>query len=627
MGPGGLDELHLVLVEDPRGRHGVGLLRGSQGHGDVLDDRRDAVGQQLALRLGVAQVPGRAARVADVGEGLAGPAQAGAVQRGVRGAVDDEPRDTRGGRRRALEVLRVVAHEALRDELQQHRVVALERGVHVHVVVQARDAVLGDEAGAAAGHAGLLQRLEHERRRRRLERRRHRLEVLAVLGGVLLAGEDVVEQVEQAVVREVRRVRLGDAREQAAAVRRVVEQHRLLDRRRRGELAALRAVLHGDGQAQLGRRRCGAVQRHATLHQRAEHGEEATSGAVDRRRVGAVGGHRAVAREQVGARDAHVVEREAPVVDAAQAALEAVVVPADPGQELHGLRVAHGHVEAVHAVVDAVRDQLREDRRRRGVHGRVAEELLPRRTERRVDLELLRRGVVRGRGGHRRDVRAVPDLRHREGAGHGQVHGRGQQAVLLLGRAQVQDRRGEQAPLDARLDLQRRVGHDELLEARQVGARRVPAAEALREREPHLVLLVLVREQAHLVEHALAVLRHRERLVLPEGRVGRAGAGVAAPLRPPAEQLLGQAGDVDARGRLGGGRSLRRRGTVGRRGHRFSCGCAGLEVSKGWEVPARSKGAASSWWRTPTGPVHSQSVTFSVSSSRVRRSVPPWSAP
>src|SRR5690606_41209545 len=61
----------------------------------------------------------------------------------------------------------------------------------------------------------ILQRVQRVPGRRRLERRRRRLEVLALGGRVLTAREDVVEQVEELIVREVHRVRLGDPREQA----------------------------------------------------------------------------------------------------------------------------------------------------------------------------------------------------------------------------------------------------------------------------------------------------------------------------------------------------------------------------------------------------------------------------
>lgn len=191
-------------------------------------------------------------------------------------------------------------------------------------------------------------------------------------------------------MREGRGVGGGDPRDQPALVALVVEQH-LLVGAARDELAALVAVGDRDLQRDLrgaGRR---AVERDAALHERAEHREEAAAGAGDLRRVGAVLGHVAVAVEEVGARHAHVVEVEPAVVDPVEAALEAVVLAADAGQERAG-RVAERHEEAVHAVVHALRNELREHGGRAAVDRGVAEVVLPRRAERGVQVELARRG-------------------------------------------------------------------------------------------------------------------------------------------------------------------------------------------------------------------------------------------
>ena len=95
---------------------------------------------------------------------------------------DDVPRHRAGIR--LGELLRVVGEQALGDELQQHVVVALERGVDVEVRPEADHAVLGEEPGAARRLARLLQGLERVPRGQRLERRGDRLEVLAVVVGV-----------------------------------------------------------------------------------------------------------------------------------------------------------------------------------------------------------------------------------------------------------------------------------------------------------------------------------------------------------------------------------------------------------------------------------------------------------
>ncbi|MDR6143925.1 hypothetical protein QE375_003479 [Microbacterium foliorum] len=131
--------------------------------------------------------------------------------------------------------------------------------------------------------------------------------------------------------------------------------------------------------------------------------KEATAGAVDRARVSAVDRDVAVLVEQVGAGDAYVVEAQTAVVDAVQSALEPVVLSSD-ARQVDAVIAAQRHVEAVHPVVDAVRDQLGEHRRRDAVQCGVAEVLLRRAAERRVDDELLRRGVVRRGRADRGDI-------------------------------------------------------------------------------------------------------------------------------------------------------------------------------------------------------------------------------
>ena len=84
------------------------------------------------------------------------------------------------------------------------------------------------------------------------------------------------------------------------------------------------------------------------------------------------------------------------VVDAVQAALEPVVFAADARQEL-AVRVTDRHVEAVHAVAYAVRDELRKHGRSDAVLGRIAEVFLPRTAERRVNDEFFGLGIVRRR--------------------------------------------------------------------------------------------------------------------------------------------------------------------------------------------------------------------------------------
>jgi hypothetical protein len=131
------------------------------------------------------------------------------------------------------------------------------------------------------------------------------------------------------------------------------------------------------------------------------------------------------------------VEVQAPVVDAVETSLEPVVLAADPGEE--GARlVPQRHIEAVHAVVDPVRDELREDGRGDAVQGRVAEVVLPRAAERRVDDELLGRGVVGRRRADGRDIRSVSRLGHGERAGDREAHDAREPLVVVLLGAELQ---------------------------------------------------------------------------------------------------------------------------------------------------------------------------------------------
>ena len=502
------------------------------------------------------------------------------------GLRDHEPRHRAGIR--VGELLREVGEQALRDELEQHVVVALERHVDVEVLAESDHAVLREEAGAAARLARLLQRLERVPGGQGLERGGDRLQVLAVVVGVGLAGEDRVELHEELVVGEDLRVRRRELRQQAALVALVVEQHLLVGVARGVELAALVAVRDGDRQrhGRSGGRR--AVERDAALHERAEHREEPAAGARDGARVRAVLGHRAVAVQQVLARNAHVREVQPAVVDAVEPALQAVVLAADPLEE-SALGVAERHVERVHAVVHALGDELGEHHGGGAVQRRVAEVVLPGAAERRVDHELLLRLVVRRGRADRRDIRAVSRLGHGERARDLQRHDVGQErAVVVLG-AEVQHRGAEEAPLHARLDLQARVGEHELLERGDVAAVVVVAAELLRERLVHGTLL---DEELELAEHALAVLRHG--LALDALEVGLRGAITRgdADVGPRAEELAAELLHVDARRRrLGiGARGRDRRCDLvarGLRGHGGGSPARGLRGAAGCRVNHR----------------------------------------
>ena len=115
--------------------------------------------------------------------------------------------------------------------------------------------------------------------------------------------------------------------------------------------------------------------------------------------------------------------------------------------------------------------------------------------------------------------------------------------MVRLG-AELQHSRGEQAPLHAGLDLQRRVGRDELLEAGDVAAVVFAAAEALRERAVHGAAL---DQEVQLAASAGALLGELQAGEIVQRRVLGQFARAATDVRPGAEQLLAQAGDVHRR--------------------------------------------------------------------------------
>lgn len=161
----------------------------------------------------------------------------------------------------------------------------------------------------------------------------------------------------------------GQAGDQPALVALVVQQGRFLGVRGGVELAALVAVGDRDLQGDLRGVGGGAIKRYAALDQGAEHGEEAASRGGNRRGIGAGFIHVAVAVEQVGARHADVGEVQTAVIDAVQPALQPVIFASDAFKEV-ACFIADRHVEAVHAVVHALGDQLREDGGGLAVQGR-----------------------------------------------------------------------------------------------------------------------------------------------------------------------------------------------------------------------------------------------------------------
>ena len=239
--------------------------------------------------------------------------------------------------------------------------------------------------------------------RERLRARGARLELaLTLLVDVparLPGGLDVVEHLDELVLREPQRVGARQARQQLALVGEVVEHHDLVLAARRGELPAGLAVAHGDGLGQRRGAHRAARDADAAADERAEHGEEAAVLALDRARVRAVLGDGAVAVEQVLARHAHAAERQPAVVDAVEPLLVPVVGDLD-AREHRAVVVAQRDEDRVHAVPFGRvgrrrRVELHEHRRHPPVAGGVADVVLARRLGRGVDDELA--GVRRRR--------------------------------------------------------------------------------------------------------------------------------------------------------------------------------------------------------------------------------------
>ena len=564
---GSLDQLRLVLVEQRRGLVGRQLGCRAQSAGDVGDHLLHAVGEQLLLVVAPQPELHRAGGRAEVGDRLSELAESGAVEH-LAGGLADREAGERGGIR-TLELLGEIAEQALADQLQEHVVVTFEGDVDVEVVVQVDHAVLGEEPLAAARLPALLDGVQRVPRRQGLQGGGERLEVFALVGGVGATREDAVELLQQLVVREELGVDLRQARQQPALVLGVIEQHDLVGSGAGVELTPLVGVGDRDVQRQGGRGRGGTVEGHAALDQGAEHREEATTGAVDVGGVAAVGRDVAIPIEQVLARHAHVVEVQPAVVDAVEPTLDAVVLSADAGEE-RALVVAQRNEEAVHAVVHAAGDQLGEDGGGLAVQRGVAEVVLPRPAERRVDDEFLGLGVV-GRGGaDGGDVGAVAGLGHRERAGQIEADDVAEPQVVVLLGAQLVDRGAEQAPLHAGLDLQARVGEHELFEPGEVRTVVFEAAVLGGEGPSRAVV---VDEEVQLLQHACSVLRHGLTRLLPEHRVLDQLAHLPARLAPRSQQRVGDGRHVDPC-LVGFVRGVRR-------GRRTALGCAFVFCGRG----------------------------------------------
>src|SRR5690606_22091558 len=239
-----------------------------------------------------------------------------------------------------------------RNELVQHGIGALEGGEYVCIGAEGGQPVLCHVALAAAYLPCVLNR------------------GYGVVGCVCLeaCGErlDLARRVfvldreatRQLLERELDRVCRCKRREEAPLHGEVV-QDRHLGLTLRPELTPLRGVANADGERRLCGTGGGACGGDAAGDECTEHREEAAARTRDRARVGAGCIDAAEAVEQILARYPHVVEVEAPVVDAVQPLLLAAVLDAHACAG-SSVRVTDRHEQRVHAVSPARRLELGE---------------------------------------------------------------------------------------------------------------------------------------------------------------------------------------------------------------------------------------------------------------------------
>ena len=273
-----------------------------------------APAEQLQLRLGVEQV---GVVVATRAERIGELAQRHALAQHAERLPGHELRHPELVE--VAERVLVVRQQVLGRELQQDRVVALEGREHVRVGLQRREAAGAQIARAAAGLAAALDRVRRVPGRDRLHARGERLQLAPLTLRRVLVREHGVQVLDEPVLRERQRVRLGQRDQQPPLVRAVVHQQRFLLGAGGAELAPLERAADRDRQRHLRRADRRAADADAALDERPEHREEAPRRVLDRAEVGAVLVHLRELVEQVLARDTHLVEPQAAVVDAVEA--------------------------------------------------------------------------------------------------------------------------------------------------------------------------------------------------------------------------------------------------------------------------------------------------------------------
>ncbi len=217
-----------------------------------------------------------------------------------------------------LELARVVGQQALRDELQQDVVVALEGGEDVAVGLERGEPVDGQVSGPAARLPALLDHPGGVPGGERLGPGGAGLQLTARPRVVLGAGEDVVQLGADDVLREVQRVRARDQRQQQAGAARSPgavaprprRPRRTAKRRSAYRVAMASAVLETPTPAPPTQTRpCTRVPSMV---------KKRRWGVVDRALVDALRGDVGEAVEEGLARDAYPVEPDASVVHAVE---------------------------------------------------------------------------------------------------------------------------------------------------------------------------------------------------------------------------------------------------------------------------------------------------------------------
>ena len=224
-----------------------------------------------------------------------------------------------------LEGFLEVGEQGLRQQLHQHRIVPLEGGEDVRIGFERGEAVLGQVTLTARSFPAFLDGGGGEPGGVGLQAGGHGFD----LAHVLLRPVDVA--VQQVIQPELRRVGLGDQRDQPPLLVGVVHNNGLGLEGVGGELPPAQSVADGNGQGGFSGRHPRARYAHAPAHQRPQHREEAAARVLDLGVVIPFLRDPPELIQQVLHRYADLVEPQTPVVHPVQAQFVTVVLDGDAG--------------------------------------------------------------------------------------------------------------------------------------------------------------------------------------------------------------------------------------------------------------------------------------------------------